>query len=60
MCCAAIPDLPSPHRLDETRAPLLLRLHPATAALDAAIASGGTGGFGEQFGQLDAVLRTPA
>jgi uncharacterized protein YndB with AHSA1/START domain len=31
-------------------------LYPTTAALDAAIASGSTSGFCEQFGQLDALL----
>ena len=33
-------------------------LHPSKEVLDAAIASGSTGGFDEQFGQLDALLVT--
>ena len=38
---------------------LVLRdLYPSKEALDAAIASGATGGFGEQFEQLDAFLLT--
>ena len=35
-------------------------LYPSKEALDAAIASGSTGGFGEQFEQLDALLVTLA
>ena len=35
-------------------------LYPSKEALDAAIASGSTGGFGEQFGQLDTLLVTLA
>ncbi len=35
-------------------------LYPTKAALDEAIASGSTGGFGEQFEQLDALLVTLA
>ena len=31
-------------------------VYPTTEALDAAIASGSTSGFGEQFGQLDVLL----
>ena len=33
-------------------------LYPSKEALDAAIASGSTGGFGEQFEQLDDLLGT--
>ena len=33
-------------------------LYPSKEALDAAIASGSTGGFGESFGQLDELLGT--
>ena len=39
---------------------LLHELYPSKEALDAAIASGSTSGFGEQFGQLDALLATLA
>ena len=35
---------------------VLTDLYPSKDALDAAIASGATGGFGEQFEQLDALL----
>jgi uncharacterized protein YndB with AHSA1/START domain len=38
---------------------VLRDLYPSKDALDAAIASGSTSGFDEQFGQLDAMLRTP-
>jgi hypothetical protein len=34
-------------------------LYPSKDALDAAIASGSTGGFGESFDQLDELLVTP-
>jgi uncharacterized protein YndB with AHSA1/START domain len=37
---------------------VLRDLYPSKEALDAAIASGATGGFGEQFEQLDAFLLT--
>src|SRR5581483_1656957 len=37
---------------------VLSDLYPSREALDAAIASGGTSGFGEQFEQLDALLAT--
>jgi uncharacterized protein YndB with AHSA1/START domain len=37
---------------------VLLDLYPSKEALDAAIASGATSGFGEQFEQLDALLVT--
>ena len=39
---------------------VLSDLYPSKEALDAAIASGSTGGFGEQFEQLDDVLVTLA
>jgi uncharacterized protein YndB with AHSA1/START domain len=39
---------------------VLHELHPSKEALDAAIASGATSGFGEQFGQLDELLVTLA
>jgi uncharacterized protein YndB with AHSA1/START domain len=39
----------------ETRV-VLHDLYPSKEALDEAIASGSTGGFGEQFEQLDALL----
>ena len=35
-------------------------LYPSKEALDAAIASESTGGFPEQFEQLDAILATPS
>ena len=37
---------------------VLRDLYPSKAALDEAVASGSTGGFGEQFEQLDALLAT--
>jgi uncharacterized protein YndB with AHSA1/START domain len=42
---------------DETRV-TLCELHPSKEALDAAIASGSTSGFGEQFAQLNDLLET--
>ncbi len=39
---------------------VLHELYPSKEALDAAIASGATSGFGEQFGQLDELLVTLA
>ena len=38
---------------------VILDLYPSKEALDAAIASGSTGGFNEQFEQLDEFLVTP-
>jgi uncharacterized protein YndB with AHSA1/START domain len=38
---------------------VLLDLYPSKEAFDAAIASGSTGGFSEQFEQLDELLVTP-
>src|SRR5579871_5808945 len=42
---------------DETRV-VFHDLYPSKEALDAAVASGATSGFGEAFGQLDAILAT--
>jgi len=39
---------------------ILHELYASKEALDAAIASGSTSGFGEQFGQLDVLLATLA